>query len=344
MRPCKLPENQLKAQLLQRIAPIEDHPLLFTSTDDPDVKPDGVLIKIRACGVCHSNLHMIEGEFKVFGVPAKLPIIPGHEITGVVEYVGKNVTRWSAGDRVGVQVLYDACGTCEFCFTGREQLCLYKKVTGETVDGGYSEMIGAPSNFIYKVPDNLPDVEAAPLFCPGVTAYRAVSRAAVRMGNRVIVFGIGGVGHMTLQFAKLAGAEVIAVDKSQTALDLGRELGADLAISPEELDRYVEKSGRPDVVFVHAPAQAAIDQAFKSIKRGGTILMAVLGDVPIIFPYEYTVASSVIGTRSDMLETLKIASAGKIKVKSKSFPLSDATLILERLKRGEITGRAVLVP
>lgn len=287
---------------------------------------------------------MIEGEFKVFGVPAKLPIVPGHEITGVVEDIGKNATRWQVGDRVGVQVLYEACGSCEFCLTGREHLCLYKKVTGETVDGGYAELIAAPSNFVYKVPDNLGDVEAAPLFCPGVTAYRAVSRAGVRMGNRAVVVGIGGVGHMTLQFAKLVGAEVIAVDRSRSALDLANELGADLAISPEELDRELEKSGKPDVIFVHAPAQAVIDQAFKSIKRGGTVLMAVLGSASIVFPQEYTVATSVIGTRSDMLETLKIASAGKIRVMSKSFPLSDATSILERLKKGEITGRAVIAP
>jgi len=287
---------------------------------------------------------MIEGEFKVFGVPAKLPIIPGHEITGVVAETGKDVSRWRVGDRVGVQVLYEACGTCEFCLTGREQLCLYKKVTGETLDGGYAELIAAPSNFVYRVPENIDDVEAAPLFCPGVTAYRAVSRAGVRMGNKVVVVGIGGVGHMTLQFAKLAGAEVIAVDKSNSALNLAKELGADSAISPEELDAYLEKSGRPDLIFVHAPSKAAINQAFKSIKRGGTILMAVLGDVPIVFPHEYTVTTSVIGTRSDMIETLKIAAAGKIKVRTKSFPLSDASAILERLKRGEITGRAVLVP
>ncbi len=212
------------------------------------------------------------------------------------------------------------------------------------MDGGYAELIAAPSDYIYSVPENLDLEEAAPLFCPGVTAYRAVKRAGVRMGNTVVVMGVGGVGHMSLQFAKLAGAQVIAVDKSKDALGLARELGADVAISPAELDDYVSKHNRPDVVFVHAPAQPAIDQTFRAIKRGGVVLMAVLGNTSIVFPEEYSVVTSAIGTRSDMLETLKIAAMGKVKVKSKSFPLSDASEILVRLKKGEITGRAVLVP
>ncbi len=335
----------MRAQVLQRIAPIEDGPLQYSSSvEDPKVGPHDVLIKIKACGVCHSNLHMIEGEFRVFGVPSKLPIIPGHEITGVVAETGADVEKWHVGDRVGVQVLYEACGTCEFCLTGREQLCVNKKVTGETVDGGYAELIAVPSDFVYAVPENLHAEEAAPLFCPGVTAYRAVKRADVRMGNKVIVLGVGGVGHMSLQFAKLAGAEVVAVDRSPGALELARDLGADVVIPPAELDEHVSKYGKPDVIFVHAPAQPAIDQAFKSIKRGGTVLMAVLGKISVVFPEEYSVVTSVIGTRSDMLETLKLAAMGKVKVKAKSFPLSEASLILERLKRGEIAGRAVLVP
>jgi alcohol dehydrogenase, propanol-preferring len=334
----------MRAQLLERIGPIEDGPLKHSIVEDPTVRPNDVLIRIKACGVCHSNLHMIEGEFRVFGVPAKLPIIPGHEITGVVESVGKDVKNWKAGDRVGVQVLYEACGMCEFCLSGREHLCLNKKVTGETVDGGYAELIAASSNFVYAVPDNIGDEEAAPLFCPGVTAFRAVKRAHIQLGNKVVMFGVGGVGHMTLQFAKLAGATVIAVDRSPAALGLAKELGADEAILPDQLDERVTKLGSPDVVFVHAPAQPAIDQAFRTVKRGGTVLMAVLGNVSVVFPHEYTIVTSVIGTRSDMLETLKIAAGGKVRVKTKSFPLSDASKILQSLKKGEVMGRAVLVP
>ena len=334
----------MKAQLLQRVAPIEDGPLQYSSADDPKVRPNDVLIKIKACGVCYSNLSMIEGEFRIFGVPGRLPIIPGHEIAGVVADIGADVKNWHVGERVGVQVLYEACGKCEFCLTGREQLCLSAKITGETVDGGYAEMIAAPSDFVYPVPENLSDEEAAPLFCPGITAYRSVKKANVRMGNKVVVMGVGGVGHISLQFAKLAGAEVIAVDKSPGALGLARELGADVAISPAELDEYLAKHGKPDVILVHAPAQPAVDLAFNSVKKGGTIMMAVLGNALVLFPRDYTVMTSVIGARSDMLETLKIAAMGKVRVKSKSFPLSDASAVLGKLKRGEVTGRAVLVP
>ena len=285
MPSTKFSQDQLRAQVLHRIAPIEEGPLQYSSSvDDPKLRPNDVLIKIKACGVCHSNLHMIEGEFRVFGVPSRLPIIPGHEITGVVADVGADVKRWHVDDRVGVQVLYEACGMCEFCLTGREHICLNFKGTGESVDGGFAELITAPSDFIYAVPENLGDEEAAPLFCPGVTAYRAVKRANVRVGNKVAIMGVGGVGHMSLQFAKLAGAEVIAVDRSRGALDLAAELGADVAISPADLDEHLVQHGRPDVIIVHAPAQPAIDQAFRSIKKGGTVMMAVLGNVSIIFP------------------------------------------------------------
>ena len=329
---------------MQRIAPIEEAPLKYTSVDDPEIGPKQVLIKVNACGVCHSNLHMIEGEFRVFGSPAKLPIIPGHEVVGTIERVGADVAARRVGERVGVQVLHEACGSCEFCLTGREHLCVNAKVTGESVDGGYAELMAAPADFVYPVPENLRDDEAAPLFCPGVTAYRAVKRADVRMGNKVVIFGVGGVGHMSLQFAKLAGAVVIAVDRSQAALRLASELGADAAFSPAELEEHLAKHERPDVVFVHAPAQSAVDQAFKSVKRGGTIMMAVLGNASVVFPMEYTVMTSSIGTRSDVMETLKIAATGRVRVKSERFPLSDATAVLARLKKGEIAGRAVLVP
>ena len=164
----------MKAQVLTRIDKIENHPLSYTTVEDPKPEPDQLLIRVKACGVCYSNLSMIEGEFKeIFGIPTKLPIIPGHEITGVVEELGSRAKGFSRGDRVGVQVLWKTDGTCEFCQTGRENLCLNRQTTGENVDGGFAELITAPSNHVYRLPDNLPFDESAPLFCPGVTAYRA---------------------------------------------------------------------------------------------------------------------------------------------------------------------------
>jgi propanol-preferring alcohol dehydrogenase len=273
-----------------------------------------------------------------------LPIIPGHEIVGTVEEVGSEVRGFSKGERAGVQVLYNTCGHCEYCLTGRENLCLYQDVTGESVDGGFAQYIKVRGEHAYSVPDNLSVVEAAPLFCPGVTAYRGIRRTGLRFGQRIAVFGIGGVGHFSLQFAKLAGAEVIAVDAGQAQLELARELGADYAVRPDEVDKLVAKIGRPDIVAVHASPQKAIDQAFQTVKRGGTVLLAVVGSPFINAFEEYTVLGTEVGTRHDMNQVLKLAEEGKVRVKSKSYNMSEVNEVLLRLKRGEIVGRAVLVP
>jgi len=334
----------MKAYLCTRIGPIESGPMSYQTVPDPKPADNQVLIKIKACGVCHSNLHMIEGEFKVFGVPTKLPIIPGHEIAGVVEEIGKDVKGVEVGGRVGVQVLYESCRRCEYCLTGNENLCLSKQGTGESVDGGYAEYIVAPYDFTYKIPDNLGFEGAASLFCPGVTAYRAVRRAGVRFGHKVAVIGIGGVGHMSLQFAKLAGAETIAVDMSEGQLRMAEELGADHTFLANDIEDYISKKGKMDVVMVHAPSQKAVDQALRIVRRGGTILMGVLGDVKVIFPEETSIISSVIGSRQEMNETLRLASMGKIKVKWTPYKLSEAERVLLKLKQGQIIGRAVLTP
>jgi len=265
----------MKAEVIYETKLIEEEPLIDEIVQDPILGPRDVLIKIKACGVCYSNLHMIEGHWP--GFPSKLPIIPGHEISGVIEDIGGDVETWHVGQRVGIGCLYDACGYCEYCLTGREHLCIEQKITGETVDGGYAEFISAPQDFIYHVPESLGFEEAAPLFCPGVTAFRAVKRAGVRSGMKVAIIGIGGVGHM-------------------------------------------------------------------SVKRGGTLLMAVPGDVSIDNSQEYTVETSVIGPRMDQLKVLELASKGKVKVKWHGFNLDEANKVLLKLKRGEIIGRAVLIP
>lgn len=333
----------MKAQLCMRIDEIEKKPLSYETVGDPEPDSNQALIRIKACGVCRSNLHMIEGEFKEFGIPAKLPIIPGHELTGIIEELGSEVKGFEIGERVGVQVLYESCRTCEYCITGRENLCLNRIATGESVDGGYAEYIAAPYDFIYKLPDNIGFEEAAPLFCPGVTAYRAVRRAGVSFGKRVAIMGIGGVGHMSLQFANLAGAETIAVDISESHLKLAEKIGSDHALLADDVDGYVSETGKVDVVMVHAPSQKAITQARRIVKRGGTILMGVLGNMRIVFPEEYSVITSVIGSRQDMRDTLQIASTGKVKVEWSSYSLSDASDVLLKLKQGKIVGRAVLV-
>ena len=334
----------MKAQLCTRIDKIENHPLTYTTVPDPVPQSDQVLIKVKACGVCYSNLHMIEGELKQFGVPAKLPIIPGHEVTGEIAEVGRSTRGFMEGDRVGVQVLWKTDGTCEFCLSGRENLCLKRQTTGEVVDGGFAEYMVAPAAFVHRLPDNLGFEESASLFCPGITAYHAIKRANVRVGQKVAVIGIGGVGHMTLQFAKLAGAETVAVDTSEAKLKLAQDIGADHALTAMELDEFIVKTGRPDVVMVHAPSQKAVEQALRIVKRGGTVLMGVCGDAPVQFPEEYTIMGSVIGTRQEMNEVLRLASMGKVRVDWNCYRLSEAEDVLIRLKQGKIVGRAILVP
>ena len=334
----------MRAYVLHKTDLIENKPLKNEEYPDPVLKADELLLKIAACGVCHSNLHTIEGDWKPIGIPAKLPIIPGHEIVGIVEEVGKGVKKFDIGQRAGVQPLYNTCGHCEYCLSGRENLCLNQDGTGESVDGGFAQYIKVRDEHAYSVPDNLNVVEAAPLFCPGVTAYRGIRRAGLTFGQKIAIFGIGGVGHLTLQFAKMAGAEVIAVDTGQAQLDLARELEADYVVSPGEVDNLVLKIGKPDIVAIHAQAPKAIDQAFQIVKRGGTVLLAVVGQPFINSFEEYTVLGTEVGTRLDMQQVLKLAERRKIKVKSEAYEMSEVNEVLLKLKKGEMAGRAVLVP
>ena len=332
----------MRAYVLHKTDLIENKPLKNEEYPDPVLKDDELLLKIAACGVCHSNLHTIEGDWKPIGIPAKLPIIPGHEIVGIVEEVGKGVKKFDIGQRAGVQPLYNTCGHCEYCLSGRENLCLNQDGTGESVDGGFAQYIKVRDEHAYSVPDNLNEVEAAPLFCPGVTAYRGIRRTGLTFGQKIAIFGIGGVGHLSLQFAKMTGAEVIAVDAGQGQLELAKELEADYVVSPGEVDSLIQKIGRPDIVAIHAPAQKAIDQAFQTVKRGGTVLLATVGQPFFNSFEEYTLIGTEVGTRLDMQQVLKLAEKRKIKVKTKTYNMSEVNEVLLKLKKGEVTGRAVL--
>jgi len=334
----------LKAQVLHRTDLIENKPLQLENYLDPVPNENEILIRVKACGVCHSNLHVVEGDWRWFGIPAKLPIIPGHELVGIVEEVGQRTTGFDVGQMAGVQSLYDTCGRCEYCLTGREHLCMTQQVAGETVDGGFAELIKVPWQHAYAAPDNMKVEEAAPLYCPGVTAYRAIKRSGVRFGQKIAIFGIGGVGHLSVQFAKMAGAEVIAVDTGQAQLAMARELGADHTARPDELENLLSKIGRPEVVAIHVPSQKAIDQAYAIVKRGGTILQCVFGRPLINFAEEPTIITSLIGTRNEMNDVIGLAIKGKITVKSKPCSLSEANEALLKLKKGEVVGRLALLP
>src|SRR5271157_181477 len=334
----------MKCMLLHKPAPIETSPLDYTDIEVPRIGSGEVLIKVSGCGVCHSNLHMVEGDWLDMGVPKKLPIVPGHEVTGTVEEFGSGVKNVAVGDKVGVQPLYDTCGTCEPCLTGRENVCEKAQITGETVDGGYAQFMKAVGVHVYRLPDNLDTVSAAPLFCPGLTAYKAVMKAEPLPGKTLAVFGIGGVGHMAVQFAKLGGARVIGVSRKSEHLELAKEMGADTVISSEEKD-FANVIGLVDSAIVFAPSSEYISLAAKSTKKGGILVIGVRGNLEN-FPFakEITIKGTAIGTRFDMQNVLKIASRGLVHVKTNVYKLSEANGVLYKLKKAEITGRAVLVP
>lgn len=331
---------------MHQASPIEDGPLRVADVERPAPGPAQILMRVTACGVCRSNLHMIEGEWLAGGVPPKLPIIPGHEVVGRVEEVGEGVTSLQVGDRVGVQPLWSTCGTCRYCLSGLDHLCQSKEITGETLDGGYAEYMVATAAHAHRIPDELDDAEAAPLFCPGITAYGSVAKARLGPGRRVAVFGVGGVGHMVIQFAGLTGADVIAVSRGAEHLELARELGASGTIDASSADpgQVLAQDGGVDASIVFAPSDASVDQAIRGTRPGGTVVIGVnarVGALP--FNLEKTVVGSLLGTRQQMREVLEIAAAGKVRSICESYPLEDAPEALRRLKAGQIRARAVLV-
>ncbi|MBA2768254.1 MAG: alcohol dehydrogenase catalytic domain-containing protein [Sporichthyaceae bacterium] len=334
----------MRAVLLDAYGQIEDEPLLVTERDDPEPGTGQVLVKVAACGVCRSNLHMVEGHWA--GVPSIFPIIPGHEVVGTVEALGEGVTGFDVGDRVGVQPIWSTCGRCEYCLSGREQLCQSKEITGETVDGGYAEYMLATAGHTHPLPDELDFADAAPLFCPGITAYGSVAKASLSPTKSVAVFGVGGVGHVVLQLAALYGGDVIAVSRGAAHLELARELGASRTVdaSREDPGETLAKSGGVDAAIVFAPSDAVVAQAVQATKPGGIIILGVHATIgQVQFAEEKVVVGSILGSRQQMREVLQLAAASKLRAVCEPYPLAEANQALMRLKRGEIKARAVLV-
>ena len=324
-------------------APLSEHPLNWREIATPEPGPGQLLIKVVACGVCRSNLHMIEGDWLDGGVPAISPIIPGHEATGMVAALGAGVMTFQIGDRVGVQPLWWTCEECEFCRSGREELCHERKITGEHVNGAYAEFMLSYAAHSYHVPESIDLVDAAPLFCPGITAFSAVSKLDLGPGKRVGVFGIGGVGHMALQFAVLTGADVIAVGRSAGHLEVATELGAAEVVDSTKVDpgEYLEDS--LDAVLTFAPSDVVNAGALRALKWGGTLVAAV----PLTFerfPFNkgQTVMGTILGNRAQMNEVLSLAADGKIRTVVDRFPMADAAEVLLKLTSGELRSRAVL--
>lgn len=333
----------MHASQLDTPAPISDHPLSWRETDRPEPGAGQLVVKVAGCGVCRSNLHMIEGDWVDGGVPAISPIIPGHEVTGRVAAVGEGVEGYAVGDPVGVQPLWWSCSECEFCTSGREQLCHRRIITGEHVDGGYAEYMLSYADHTYRVPENLDLVEAAPLFCPGITAYGVVDKLDVGPGDVVAVFGLGGVGHMAVQMAAQTGAEVVAVGRTPAHLDVARELGAARTVLSTDADAMDAIADSAEAVLTFAGSDEVTAHAMRTLKWGGTLVNAVpinVADFP--FSKGQTIKGSILGNREQMRAVLQLASEGKIRTVVERFPMQSAEEALRRLAAGKLRSRAVL--
>ncbi|MEB3103670.1 alcohol dehydrogenase AdhP [Ferviditalea candida] len=314
----------------------------------PKVGQGEVLVRISACGVCHTDLHAANGDWPV---KPKLPLIPGHEGVGYVEKVGPGVTSIRVGDRVGIPWLYSACGECEYCLTGWETLCKNQLNGGYSADGGYAEYCVAPAAYVARIPDGVSDEEIAPILCAGVTTYKALKVTDAKPGEWMAIYGIGGLGHIALQYAKAMGFNVIAVDISDEKLELAKELGADLAVNGKKVDPVQEienKVGGAHAAVSVAVTPKAFEQAYRSVRRGGTLVVVGLpsGELPIpIFDTVLngvTVKGSIVGTRKDMQEALDFAARGKVKAIIETQPLEKINEVFERMEKGQINGRVVL--
>ena len=338
----------MQAAVLQAIG----QALAMQELPTPTPLPDEVLLEVEACGVCHSDLHIVDGDSPAFKAGTKAQLIPGHEVVGRVVARGAAVSHLAIGERVGVAWLHHTCGACELCLGGRENLCRKATVTGMSVDGGYAEFMRAKASHALPVPAALSSVEAAPLFCAGVTSYRALHNAGVGPGQRVAVVGVGGLGHLAVQIAIAAGAEVIAIDVADDKLASARALGAAHAFDARSPDtpKAVRALGGAHIAVVTSAARAAFDLGFKCLRPAGTLAVVGLPPEPLQFSAlaivsgEFRIVGSAVGTRADLQATLALAASGKLRCHCHTRPLAEVNAALDDLRAGRVQGRTVLIP
>jgi propanol-preferring alcohol dehydrogenase len=324
-------------------------PLVIEDVPVPQPGPGEILVRVKACGVCHTDLHAASGDWPVKPVP---PFIPGHEAAGIVAALGPGVKNLKVGDAVGVAWLHDACMSCEYCETGWETLCEHQHNTGYSVNGGFAEYVIASAAFAAKLPATVDFAAIAPILCAGVTTYKGLKETEARPGEWVVISGVGGLGHVAIQYAKAMGLKVAAVDIAEDKLALARETGADLAVNALT-DGAVDKvlaatGGGAHGVLVTAVSTAAFSQALKMVRRKGTVSLVGLppGEFPTpIFDVvlkRITVRGSIVGTRRDLDEAVAFAADGKVKAEVTKVPLAQINEVFDRMKAGKIDGRMVL--
>ncbi|MCZ7582775.1 MAG: zinc-dependent alcohol dehydrogenase family protein [Deltaproteobacteria bacterium] len=330
----------MRAAVCHEKGPVEARPLVLQNVPDHEPGAGEIRVRVSACGVCRTDLHVVEGDLPW----GRKPIIPGHQVVGRVERVGKGSTRFREGDRVGVAWLHKTCGECRCCRAGRENLCDRAQFTGQDVDGGYAELVVVPEAFAYPLPDGPSDLDIAPLLCAGLIGNRALRLSEAKPGDALAFIGFGGSAHVTIQVARHRGIDVYVVTRSEAHRKLARDLGAVWA------GDFNDAPPRPfDSAVVFAPAGELIPWTLKHLSKGGTISCAGIhmSDIPG-FPYadlwgERTIRSVANLTRADGEELLRAAAEIPIKTKTQSFPLEQANDALLALKESRIDGAAVLV-
>ncbi|NIM57763.1 MAG: zinc-binding alcohol dehydrogenase family protein [Candidatus Aminicenantes bacterium] len=330
----------MKAMILKRFAPIDKNPLELVDHPIPEPDSEGILLRVKVCGVCHTDLHTIEGELP----EVKTPIIPGHQVVGFVEKLGKNTSRFKEGDRLGVAWLYSACGECAFCQRENENLCETARFTGYHVNGGYAEHIVVPEKFAYPIPKVFSDDEAAPLLCAGIIGYRALRLSEIKPGQRLGLYGFGASAHVAIQVAVHWECEVYVFTRSEEHRTLATKLGAVWTGTSND-----EPPTKMDSSIIFAPAGELVLDALRVMDKGGTLALAGIYMTPIpemdyvkYLYHERTLRSVANATRKDGEELLRIAAEIPIRTTTQVFPLEEANKTLKLLKEGKISGAAVL--
>ncbi|NBM19146.1 alcohol dehydrogenase AdhP [Streptomyces sp. GC420] len=333
----------MKAAVVQALG----QPLVIEERPDPVPGPGQVLIRVEASGLCHTDIHAAQGDWPVKPVP---PFIPGHEGVGIVEGLGTGVTHLSVGQRVAVPWLGYACGRCEHCLSGWETLCEQQQNTGYSVDGGYAEKMLADADFAQVVPDGIDPRDAAPLTCAGVTTYKALKVAGVAPSQLVAISGVGGLGHLAVQYAKIAGATVAAIDVTDEKLELARELGADIVIDARTEDpaKVLREHGGAHSAVALAVNEEAFAAVYGGLRRGGKLVMVALpagGTIRVpIFDTVLngtSVIGSIVGTRQDLDEVFRLHAAGRTRVIYQTRPLDSVNESIADVLRGDVEARIV---
>jgi len=322
-------------------------PLTIDEVPKRPLEVGQIRVRVEATGLCHTDIHAAHGDWPVKPAP---PFVPGHEGVGIVEELGPGVTEVALGDRVAMPWLGYACGTCDYCVSGWETLCLEQKNMGYSIDGGFGEYATAYARYVVKVPDGIDPLDAAPLTCAGVTTYKAIKVAGTRSSDIVAVFGVGGLGHLAIQYARIAGGRVIAVDLFDEKLALARELGAEWTVNAREQDpaEAIRRLGGADQAIALAVSPTSFEQAYGSLRRGGTLVFVALpAENHMMLPiFEtvlngITVVGSIVGTRTDLREVFELHAAGKTHVIREVRRLAEVNEAIDDVESGRVAARIV---